>query len=64
MLGKSEILLIIVLVVLILFFGAKKIPEIARSVGQSAGEIKKGFSEGVKDDKTETKKTTSETKDA
>jgi sec-independent protein translocase protein TatA len=31
-------------------FGAKKIPEIARSVGRAQGEFKKGMKEGVVDE--------------
>lgn len=37
---------IIVLVVIILLFGAKKLPELARSVGKSTTEFKKGVKEG------------------
>lgn len=56
MFGKTEELLIVLLIVLLLF-GAKKIPELARSIGQSAKEVKKGFQEGVVDDEPNTKKT-------
>jgi sec-independent protein translocase protein TatA len=41
-LGKIEGLLI-VLAIILLLFGAKKIPELARSIGQSAREVRKGF---------------------
>jgi sec-independent protein translocase protein TatA len=41
-LGKTEDLIIILLIILLLF-GAKKIPDLARSIGQSAREIRKGF---------------------
>ena len=44
-LGKVEIILLIVLVIIILFVGAKKLPELARGIGQSAKELKKGFKE-------------------
>ena len=40
--GKTEDLLIVLLIILLLF-GAKKIPDLARSIGQSAREVKKGF---------------------
>ena len=53
--GKLDLVLIIVAVVLILFFGAKKIPELARGVGQAGGELKKGFKEGIGDDKSDKK---------
>jgi sec-independent protein translocase protein TatA len=58
MFGKTDELLIILLIVLLLF-GAKKIPELARSIGQSAKEVRKGFSEGVEDEPAESKKTAS-----
>ncbi|MEN8233478.1 MAG: twin-arginine translocase TatA/TatE family subunit [Actinomycetota bacterium] len=38
--------LLIVLVVILLLFGAKKLPGLARSVGASAREFKKGVDEG------------------
>ena len=41
--GATDWLLIIL--VLILLFGAKKIPEIARGLGKSVNEFKKGMSE-------------------
>ena len=62
-LGKVEIILLIVLVIVILFVGAKKLPELARGIGQSAKELKKGFSEGLDDEeKVVAKKTTSKKK--
>lgn len=39
--------LVIVLVVLLLLFGAKRLPEIARSVGKSTKEFKKGMRDGA-----------------
>jgi len=41
--GKVEGLLILLAIILILF-GAKKLPELARGVGQSVRELKKGLS--------------------
>jgi sec-independent protein translocase protein TatA len=35
--------LIIILVILLLLFGAKKLPELARSLGTSAKEVKKAM---------------------
>ena len=42
--GVPELLLI--LAVLLLLFGARKLPDIARSLGKSTGEFKKGLKEG------------------
>lgn len=36
--------LIIILAILLLLFGAKKLPDLARSIGTSAGELRKGMS--------------------
>ncbi|MFL5735980.1 MAG: twin-arginine translocase TatA/TatE family subunit [Actinomycetota bacterium] len=41
--------LLIVLVVAFLLFGAKKLPELARSIGRSASEFKNGIREGGED---------------
>ncbi len=43
-LRPTEIL--IILVVVLLLFGAKKLPDLARSIGASAKEFKKGVEEG------------------
>ena len=40
--------ILIVLVVFAVLFGAKKIPELARSLGKAKGEFKKGLAEGEK----------------
>lgn len=37
--------LVILLVVILLFFGAKRVPELARSLGTGARELKKAASE-------------------
>lgn len=42
--------LIVILAILLLLFGAKKLPGLARSLGKSVGEFKKGRAEGEKDD--------------
>jgi sec-independent protein translocase protein TatA len=50
-LGLPEILLI--LAVVLLLFGAKKLPEMARSLGRSSTEFKKGLKEGHTDEQAE-----------
>jgi len=41
---------LICVVIIALLFGAKKIPEIARSIGKAKGEFKKGLEEGGRED--------------
>ena len=66
-LGGWEILLIVM--VLLIFFGAKKIPELARGLGkgirefkEATSEIKEEIEEGVKDIEKSANKTTTSTK--
>jgi len=40
--GTGEIILIVA--VLVLFFGSKKLPDLARSIGKSARELRAGLS--------------------
>ena len=47
-LGAPELL--IILVVVLLLFGAAKLPGLARSLGASAKEFRKGIDEGADDD--------------
>lgn len=47
--GPPE-LIIIGIIAIAVIFGAKKIPEIARNVGRSSGEFKKGLKEGDQED--------------
>lgn len=42
---------IIILVVVLLLFGARKLPDLARSLGASAKEFRKGIQEGNEDGK-------------
>ena len=42
---------ILVVAIIIVLFGAKKIPDLARSLGKAKGEFKKGLEEGEKEDK-------------
>lgn len=41
--------LLIVLLIVLLIFGARKLPDLARSLGASAKEFRKGVSEGSED---------------
>jgi sec-independent protein translocase protein TatA len=42
--------LIIILIVLVLLFGARKLPELARSIGRSTSEFKRGMKEGASEE--------------
>lgn len=46
--GTPELL--IILAVVLLFFGGAKLPKLARSLGQAQKEFKEGINEGVGDD--------------
>ncbi|NLX24547.1 MAG: twin-arginine translocase TatA/TatE family subunit [Lentisphaerae bacterium] len=52
--GGSEMFL--VFLVILLLFGAKKLPELSRSLGKSLSEFKKGQREGAESDDDEPKK--------
>ena len=47
-LGYQELL--IILVIVLILFGANRLPELARSLGSSVKEFKKGVNEVQKDD--------------
>ncbi|HOV22083.1 MAG TPA: twin-arginine translocase TatA/TatE family subunit [Candidatus Ratteibacteria bacterium] len=55
--GAGE--LILILLIILLLFGAKRLPEIGRSIGKALGEFKKGLKETKeeieKDEDTEKK---------
>ena len=51
----------IIVIVGVLFFGAKKIPELARTLGKSKGEFEKGKMEGDKELKDLNEKKNGET---
>lgn len=53
-LGLPE--LIIIVLILLLLFGAAKLPELGRSIGGFTREVKKGFSDDDKAKKSEAKK--------
>ncbi len=50
--GPTELL--IVLGIILLLFGATRLPKLAKSLGQASSEFKKGLNEGAEDDKPET----------
>jgi sec-independent protein translocase protein TatA len=58
-LGAPELLLIVF--VLLLFFGKDKLPDLARSIGRSMHELKSGFSDGLSSTKEEDKKSVGST---
>ena len=45
--------LIIILAILLLLFGAPRLPRLARSLGQASKEFKQGVGEGAKADERE-----------
>lgn len=44
-LGLPE--LIVILAIMLLLFGSKKLPTLAKSLGESAGELQKGLKNGI-----------------
>ena len=44
--------LIIILVIVLLIFGARKLPDLARSIGESAKELREGFREKPEEEDT------------
>jgi sec-independent protein translocase protein TatA len=59
-LGYQELL--IILVIVLVLFGANRLPELARSLGSSVKEFKKGVNEAQKDDTTSAAKKEEEKK--
>ena len=47
-LGSQE--LIVILIIVLVLFGANRLPELARSLGSSVKEFKKGVNEATKED--------------
>jgi sec-independent protein translocase protein TatA len=47
-LGYQELL--VILVIVLILFGANRLPELARSLGSSVKEFKKGVNEAQRDD--------------
>ena len=61
-LGGQEWL--IILLILLLIFGARKLPDLARSLGASAKEFRKGIEEGSQEDPEDPRSDASETPDS
>lgn len=47
--GKIEVILLIGLLLTLLFVGGKKLPELARGIGEAAKELKNGFRDDGKE---------------
>ncbi len=43
--------LVLILVIILLLFGGRKLPELSRSIGESMRELRKGVSGGLDEDK-------------
>jgi sec-independent protein translocase protein TatA len=48
--AKMEIALIIIGAILLLLVGGKKLPELARGIGEAGRELRKGFNGSEKDE--------------
>lgn len=53
-LGTREI--VVIAIVLVLLFGAKKIPELAKGIGDAIRTLRKGFTDDVKEGDTDEKR--------
>jgi sec-independent protein translocase protein TatA len=56
--------LIIILVIILVLFGSKKLPELSRSLGESARELRKGLNDGSQDKKEPAKQDDAKTPSA
>jgi sec-independent protein translocase protein TatA len=45
----NEWVIVGIIALIVFLFGAKKLPDLARSLGKSSSEFKKGMSEGASD---------------
>jgi len=50
MFGLKSEELIVILIIFILLFGAKKIPELSKSLADAFRELRRGFSDDVKEE--------------
>ena len=55
--GTTELL--IILAIILLLFGSKKLPELSKSLGESIRELRKGVSDSGDESKKDTDKKTS-----
>lgn len=55
---------LIVLLIVLLIFGARKLPDLARSLGASAKEFRKGIEDGSTDEAEDQSSNSSETSDS
>ncbi|HUF14792.1 MAG TPA: twin-arginine translocase TatA/TatE family subunit [Acidimicrobiia bacterium] len=55
---------LIVLLIVLLIFGARKLPDLARSLGASAKEFRKGIEDGTKDDRQSSQSDSTEVSDS
>lgn len=60
--GATEI--IIIIAILVLFFGAKKIPELARGIGEGMNEFKKATQNELDDNSNNEKTSRSDSSDS
>jgi sec-independent protein translocase protein TatA len=51
MFGKVEELVVVLIIILVLF-GAKKLPELSRGIAESVREVRKGFTDDVSSSKS------------
>lgn len=55
MFGMGVEELLVILVIILVLFGGKKLPELSRSIGESIRELRKGFTDPL-DEKPKNKK--------
>jgi sec-independent protein translocase protein TatA len=53
MFGKAEELLLVLIIILVLF-GAKKLPQLSRGIAESVREVRKGFRDDAEPKTTQT----------
>ena len=61
MFGKVEELVVVLIIILVLF-GAKKLPELSRGIAESVREVRKGFKDDVSSSSTKSEASNDQTK--